>query len=63
MLLLYYPFQEVPQMLIHSLYIKSSMHPGGYSLRFYMGFCVNIGGLRFYKKIVFGICELKLKEI
>ena len=25
------------------------------------GFCVNIWGLRFYKKIVFGVCELQFK--
>ena len=36
---------------------------GGYSLLFYTeGVRIDIWGLRFYKKITFGVCELQLKK-
>ena len=36
------------------------IEPRGYSLLFYTGVRVNTWGLRFYKKIIFGVFELQL---
>ena len=56
----YYPFEEGPQMSIHSLYIKSSMHACEFYYYHYWQFCYKIARSAGNRKSLLRIIRLRL---